>query len=127
MFAEKADFMKARSVWSKILVIVGLIAMLVGAIDPLEGSLIILPGSGMVALSALLGKSRYRRLLCGAFVLIVIGVGLLFVLSMFGGVGGRTGHSVWWLLIVLPYPVGWVISLVGTIRRLIESFKDPIS
>jgi hypothetical protein len=67
--------MNARKLCSHILVIVGLVAMLVGAVDPLEGSFIILPGSGMVALGALLGKSRHRTLLCSAFVLIAIGVG----------------------------------------------------
>jgi len=117
--------MKARLLWSNILVIVGLIAMLVGAIDPLEGSLIILPGSGMVALGALLGKSRYRRLLYCAFVLIAIGVGLMFVLSMFGGVGGSTGRLMWWALVILPYPVGWILGLVGAILKLIEFFKGP--
>ena len=42
--------MNARSLWSRILVIVGSIAMLVGALDPMEGSVVILPGSGLVAL-----------------------------------------------------------------------------
>jgi hypothetical protein len=115
--------MKTRFLWSNILVIVGLIAMLIGAIDPLEGSGIILLGSGMVALGALLGKSRYRLLLFCAFILIAIGVGLMFGLSMIGGVGGITGRPNWWLLVLLPYPIGWIIGLVGTILRLIESFK----
>jgi K+-transporting ATPase A subunit len=80
--------------------------MLIGAIDPLEGSLIILPAAGLVALGALLGKSRHRRLLCWSFILVAVGIGALWVLSAFGGVGGRTGRSMWWLLVVLPYPVG---------------------
>jgi hypothetical protein len=117
--------MKTRLLWSNILVLVGLIAMLIGTIDPLEGSLIILTGSGMVALGALLGKSRHRLLLYCAFILIAIGVGVMFGLSMLGGVGGSTGRSNWWLLVVLPYPIGWIIGLVGTILRLIESFKVP--
>lgn len=29
-------------------------------LDPLEGSLVILPGSGLVALGALLGHNRHR-------------------------------------------------------------------
>ena len=36
--------MNNRKLWSKILTIVGGIAMVIGAIDPLEGSLLILPG-----------------------------------------------------------------------------------
>lgn len=99
--------------------------MLIGAIDPLEGSFIILPGSGMVALGALLDRSRHRRLLYRAFILIAIGVGALFALSMLGGVGVDTGRSMWWLLVALPYPVGWIMSLLGGILRLIESFRRP--
>lgn len=114
--------MKARTRWSHVLVIVGLIGMLIGAIDPLEGSLIILPGSGVVALSALLGQSRHRRLLYWAFGLTAVGVGAMFVLSMFGGTGGRSGrgHSNWWALVILPYPVGWIMGLVG----IILSFRE---
>jgi hypothetical protein len=110
---------------SFILVIVGLLAMLVGAIDPLEGSFIILPGSGIVALGAFLGKSRHRILLCWAFVLIAAGVGAMVILSMLGGIGGRSGHSIWWALFILPYPVGWVMGLAGIILKLIEFFKRP--
>lgn len=116
--------MKARTLWSKILVIIGLIAMVIGALDPLEGSLIILPGCGMSALSARLGRSPHRRLLYGALGFIAIGVGLMFALSMFGGVGGNSGHSAWWGLVVLPYPIGWIMGLLGSIRRVAESFKE---
>jgi hypothetical protein len=123
---QPEEILKTRLLWSKILVIVGLMAMLIGAIDPLEGSLIILPGSGMVALGALLGKSRYRLLLYSAFVPITIGVGMLFGLSGLGGVGGSTGRSNWWLLVVLPLPLGWIIGLVGTILKLMESFKVQV-
>ena len=117
--------MKARLLWSNILVIAGLLAMLVGAIDPLEGSFIILPGSGLVALGAFLGKSRYRIFLYWAFTLTAVGVGAMVVLSMFGGIGGSTGRSMWWGLLILPYPVGWITGLVGAILKLIESFKQP--
>ncbi|MBU1694437.1 MAG: hypothetical protein KJ726_06800 [Verrucomicrobia bacterium] len=115
--------MKARVQWSNILVFVGLIAMLVGVIDPLEGSLIILLGSGLVALGAFLGKSRYRKLLGWSFALVVVGMGALWGLSAVGGLGGSTGRSMWWALLLLPYPVGWIMGLVGVILRLIESYR----
>ncbi len=115
--------MKARIFLSHILLFVGLLAMLIGAIDPFEGSVIILPGSGLVAIGVFLAKSRYRLLLCWAFVLIAFGVGAMFVLSMFGGIGGRYGHSMWWGLFLLPYPVGWFLGIAGIILRLIESFR----
>jgi len=43
--------MNTRTFWSRILGIVGGIAMLVGSLDPLEGSLLILPGSGLVSVA----------------------------------------------------------------------------
>jgi len=107
--------MNTRSVWSRILVFVGSIAMVVGAIDPLEGSLIILPGSGLVALGAFLGQSE-RRLIASrmwAFILIAIGVGALWGLSMVGGLGGKSGHSMWWGVLILPYLIGWSMSIWG--------------
>ena len=54
--------MNTREPWSKILIIVGYLAMLVGAVDPLEGSLAVLPGSALVALGTLLSQSQRRRL-----------------------------------------------------------------
>jgi hypothetical protein len=119
--------MKGTLLWSRILVVVGLALMLIGAIDPLEGSLVILPGSGMVALGASLGKSRRRTLLLYGFILLAVGVGALWGMSALGGVGGDTGRSMWWALVLLPYPVGWIMGLVGAILRLIESFKGQAS
>jgi hypothetical protein len=112
--------MAARWRWSHILVIVGLVATLVGAIDPLEGSLLILPGTGLLALGAWLGNSQHRRLLCWAFALVAVGVGEVWGLSAVGGLGGSTGRSMWWAIFLLPYPVGWVMALVGAIRRMRE-------
>jgi hypothetical protein len=113
--------MNGATRWSRILVIAGLAAMLIGALDPLEGSLVILPGTGMVALGALLGKSRHRTLLSWSFVLVAVGVGALWGLSAIGGFGGRTGRSYWWGLMLLPYLIGWIMGLVGAIRRLREA------
>jgi hypothetical protein len=103
------------AVWPRVLVIVGSIAMLLGAVDPMEGSLAILPGSGLVALGTFLGHGE-RRLIAyrvGVFVLIAIGVGALWGLSAVGGLGGKTGHSMWWGLLVLPYLVGWSMGIWG--------------
>jgi len=101
--------------------------MLIGALDPLEGSLVILPGSGMVVLGAFLGRSRRRTLLLWGFIVLAVGVGALWGMTALGGLGGRTGRSMLWALVLLPYPVGWVMGVVGAILRLIESFKRQAS
>ncbi len=106
--------------WSRTLVVAGLIAMVIGAIDPLEGSLVILPGTAMVALGAWLGKSRHRELLCWAFALVAVGVTALLAVSAFGGFGGRNSLSYWWGILILPYPIGWVLGIIGAIKKLRE-------
>lgn len=113
--------MNERKKWSRILVIVGLLAMVTGAIDPLEGSLVILPGTALVTLGAWLGNSRHRRLLVWALALVALGVGAMWGLSACGGVGGSSGHAWWWVLVLLPYPAGWILGLVGAWRRLREA------
>jgi len=112
--------MDGPSRWSRLPVIVGLVAMVIGALDPLEGSLAIVPGIGLVALGARLGRSRHRVLLYGAFALAAVGVGALWGLSAVGGVGPTSGRSYWWALVLLPYPIGWIMGLVGAIRTLRE-------
>jgi hypothetical protein len=107
--------MNARSIWSRILTIVGSIAMLVGAFDPMEGSVLILPGSGLVALGTFVGQSE-RRVLAyrvGVFILIAIGVGAMWGLTSVGGLGGKSGHSMWWGLLILPYLIGWSMGIWG--------------
>jgi hypothetical protein len=113
------------STWPRALGIVGLAAMLLGAIDPLEGSPIILAGSGLAALAALLGKAKHRRLLYWALALVAVGVGVMWGLSALGGLGGDTGRSMWWGLLVLPYAVGWIVGLVGAILTVVEFLRRP--
>lgn len=108
-------FMKTVNPWSRILLTTGNIALLVGAIDPMEGSLLILPASGLVALGTFLGQSKrgviiFRILV---FFLITIGVVSLWLLSMAGGFGGSSGYSMWWGLLILPYLIGLSISIWG--------------
>jgi hypothetical protein len=95
--------------------VLGNIAMLVGALDPLEGSLLILPGSALVALGAYLGAGADRRLAwrLGGFGLIAFGVGAMFALSSLGGFGGGTGRSMAWGLLILPYLAGWSLGIWG--------------
>ncbi len=105
----------SRSLWSRILIVLGSIGMLVGAIDPMEGSLIILPGSLLVALGTFLGKGE-RQLIAyrvWVFILVAIGVGAMWGLTMIGGIGGKSGYSMWWGVLVLPYLIGWSMGIWG--------------
>lgn len=110
---------------SRALGMIGLAAMFIGAIDPLEGSLVILPGVGVASVGALLGKRRWRVLVYWALVLVAVGVAAMWVLSGLGGIGGSTGRSDWWGLLVLPYAVGWVMGVVGGVLTLLQSFGRP--
>ena len=104
-----------RSLLARVLVVLGGLGMLVGALDPMEGSLLILPGSGLVALGTFLGQGE-RRLIAyrvWVFVLIAIGVGAVWGLTAVGGLGGNSRHSMWWGVLILPYLIGWSMGIWG--------------
>lgn len=117
--------LEARALWSQILVGVGGVAMLVGAVDPLEGSVVILVGSGLVALGTWLGKSDRRLLVerLGIFGMILFGVAAMFALSEVGGIGGNSGHSLWWGVLILPYPAAWLLGIVDLAKRLVRRLR----
>ena len=114
--------MKRNSRWPHALVLVGLVGMVLGALDPLEGAFVILPATGLVALGTFLTRSRHRRELAWAFLLVAIGVAAMVGLSAGGGIGGNSGRSMWWALLLLPYPIGWLMGLVFGVRRVREGF-----
>jgi hypothetical protein len=111
--------------WSRILKVVGCVAMVLGTADPLEGAVLILPGSGLVALGMYLGGKDRTTVLywTSVFILIAVGVAAMFALSAIGGIGGRSGHSMWWGVLMLPYPIGWLMALVGAVILTLRYFK----
>ncbi len=112
--------MKNKPVIYRVLLWTGLILMLIGAVDPLEGSVVIVIGAALALTGSVLGKSRHRKILAWALGLVVFGVAVMFGVSAIGGFGGSTGHSMWWALTILPYPAGWILGLVGVVRALRE-------
>jgi hypothetical protein len=104
-----------RSRWSHILIVLGSIGMLVGAIEPMVGSPIALAGSLLVALGTFLSQCE-RQLIAyrvWVFILIAIGVGAMWGLGRVGGMGGKSGHSMWWGVLLLPYVIGWSMGIWG--------------
>jgi hypothetical protein len=93
----------------------GFIAMLLGAVDPMEGSVLMAAGSALVLLDRFVERAEPAELAyrLWAFGLSAFGVLALFVLSAFGGVGDETGISGWWAALALPYLVGWSMSIWG--------------
>ncbi|MCX6083357.1 MAG: hypothetical protein NT102_00105 [Caldiserica bacterium] len=116
--------------------IVGLAVMAVGAIALLGGvfafglfgtvlslALFFLPGlgSGLVALGALLGKSRYRSFMYCAFLITLCGT-----IGAFDLVGDFEFSAVGWRAYTAPaYPIGVIMSCVGAVLVIVDSFGGP--
>lgn len=89
-------------------------ALLAGAIDPLEGSVVCVLGSGLLAAASYgasgSGSAILRRRLA-VLGLMAFGVAALWIVSAAGGIGGKSGRSAWWALTFLPYPAGWAAAV----------------
>jgi len=104
--------MKNKTKWLKALYLLGVIALVFGAIDPLEGSVVVLAGSLCLAISTYLLQDRYWKSFLILLLLIAIGVIAMFVLSQFSDIVNQSDKSRWWLALILPYPIGWLISVI---------------
>ena len=118
--------MHSESRWPRALLILGAIAMFLGAVDPLEGSVVVVVGSGLLLASEISKGATRRRpaFWTTVFVLVVIGVTAMFVLSSVGGIGGNTGRSMWWGLLILPYPVGWLLGIGRLVAEGIRALRQ---
>ncbi len=85
--------------------------MLIGALDLMEGSLLILPGSGLVALGTYVGhrERRWKIYRTWVFILVAIGVGAMWGMTVLG----TEGRSAWWDLLLVPYLAGWTMGIWG--------------
>lgn len=115
--------MVEKAKWTRIIYIIGVVALLIGAIDPLEGSVLIIAGSALLALSAYITSDRHSKIFTASLIMIVIGVSFMFYFSSLGGFGGTSTLSWWWGLLILPFPIGWLIIIAVLIRRAIKNKK----
>jgi hypothetical protein len=120
-----ASFSLPPARWAKRALLLGLILLACAAIDPLEGAPLLVLGVAMVAGAAFATGNRHRTMLAWAFGLTLAGAAALWTLSAFGGIGGASGHSTWWALALIPFPVGIVGAVVGAILVLIDPPPTP--
>jgi hypothetical protein len=106
--------------WTRVIFIVGVVALIAGAIDPLEGSVIIVAGSALIALSTYLARGRYWKIFLASFIMIVIGVTFMFYLSSLGGFGGESTLSWGWATLMIPYPIGWIMAIITLIVKAVK-------
>lgn len=116
--------MTKKTKWPRIIYIIGVIAMIIGALDPLEGSVVIVVGSALIALSAYLTHDQHRKIFLASLIMIAFGVSYMFYTSTLGGFGGPDNLSLWWGTLILPYPVGWLITIILLIVRAVKKPKQ---
>jgi hypothetical protein len=116
--------MKEKSNWIRIIYIIGIIALIFGILDPLEGSVVIAAGSSLISLATYLTKDRHWKIFLASCIMILIGVFFMFYFSSMGGFGGSSTLSWWWGIVIIPYPVGWLMSIILLIVRAIKNPKE---
>lgn len=117
--------MKEKIKWTRVIFIIGVTAFILGTIDPLEGSIAIALGSALIVLSTYKTQDRHWKIFTAALILIVFGIIFMFYFSSLGGFGGKSTLSWWWGTLILPYPIGWLITVVLLISRLVKKNKLP--
>ncbi len=109
--------MKKEAKWVNILYTIGVVAIILGAIDPLEGSVIILAGISLIAFASHKRMSSYKERFFLSFILILFGVASLWYLSSIGGFGATSELSWGWALLIIPYPVGWLLAIISIFQK----------
>ncbi|NVO19504.1 MAG: hypothetical protein HXX13_07375 [Bacteroidetes bacterium] len=112
--------MKKRLEWKGVVHILGVVLIVIGTVDPLEGSVLIAAGSGLLALTTWLRRDRNWKLFLLAFIMIVEGVSAMFYFSDLGGFGGKSSLSWWWSSLIVPYPIGWILVITLLILRAVR-------
>jgi hypothetical protein len=118
--------MDTKPRWGTGLKIAGGLLMVLGSVDPMEGSAFILGGSVVLAAGMWVAgeTGAALRYWFGVSGLIAVGVAALWGLSSIGGIGGGSGRSWWWGLLLVPYPVGWFLAVGGAIARGVRHLRS---
>ncbi|MBK9285264.1 MAG: hypothetical protein IPM51_13265 [Sphingobacteriaceae bacterium] len=108
--------------WIKWLKYLGVFTVIFGALDPMEGSILITIGAGLLFLHAKLMHASNFKIYFILFLSILFGVAALFIISSFGGLGPQN-LNMWWGLLILPYPLGWLTLIIYLALQGIKSIK----
>ncbi len=104
----------------RVIYIAGVVGIILGALDPLEGSILIAVGSVLLALSTWLKHDEQRITFLITSMMVVFGVSFLFILSSLGGFGKDAPLSWGWSILIAPYPLGWLTIILFLMYRLIK-------
>lgn len=112
--------MKINKTWTRITYLFGVAALILGVLDPMEGSVLIAIGSIMLVFSTFMNNDPYWKYFLISSALILTGVTFLFYLSSTGGFGNNSEKSWWWGALILPYPAGWFITVTLLVIRMLR-------
>ena len=104
---------------------IGIALVLLGSLDPMEGSLVINVGSIVIAICSWIQNNRWKWWSLTATSLITIGVVSLWTISSLGGFEPETEW--WWIFAILPYPAGWLATLMAFVYLAFNQVKLAIS
>ncbi|MEY3405096.1 MAG: hypothetical protein RL161_526 [Bacteroidota bacterium] len=110
----------------RLLHITGLLLLILGSLDPMEGSVLIAIAAVLFALRSRLNQEVLQKMFFLTAVACMIGVTAIFTISSFGGLGGEKGISWWWGLFILPYPLAW-LTLIYLLIKSHRKRKAPVS
>jgi hypothetical protein len=116
--------MEKKTKLTKITYVSGIIFLIAGVIDPMEGSVAIAAGSILIAIATYFDRSRFWEIFMVSTGLILFGVFFIFLFSALGGIGGKSHNSIWWGLLMVPYPAGWLLAIILLIARAV---KKPVA
>ncbi len=104
----------------RILYYTGVTAVLLGAIDPLEGSILIAAGATVLSAVSFFTNDRHKNIFLVATAGVLLGVALMWFFSSLGGFGGNSGRPMWYGLFLIPYPLGWLTIVITLLVRLFK-------
>ena len=101
----------------------GLFSLFLGSLDPLEGSILILMGFIFISIFMKVTHNKFAKYFIFASSISGIGIFFMFYFSFLGGFFGNSTLNKWYLLLLLPYPLGWLLFIILLVTNFFESFK----